>query len=46
MLTYKGHRYNGSDQEFIKKLMDDLIEAQALIAQLLDQSKTETRIKR
>ena len=44
MLTYKGYRYNGNDQDFIKKLMDDIAELQRTVARLIAQSKTETRI--
>lgn len=45
MLTYKGHRYNGADQAFIKKMMEDIEKLQAEVAQLKAQSKVETRIK-
>lgn len=45
MLTHKGKRYNGADQEFIKQLLDDLAQLQTQIQRLLDQSKNETRIK-
>lgn len=45
MLTYRGYRYNGPDQNFIKALMEDLARAQEQVRQLLAQSKKETRIK-
>ena len=45
MLTYKGLRYNGADQDFVRKILEDLTTVQAQLAQLLAQSKTQTRIK-
>ena len=45
MLTYKGLRYNGGDQEFIRQLMADIAELQQQVKQLLAQSKNETRVK-
>ena len=45
MLTYKGLRYNGTDQEFIRQIMADIAELQQQVKQLLAQSKTESRVK-
>ena len=45
MLTYKGQRYNGTDQEFVKQIIADMAKLREQVDQLLAQAKKETRVK-